>query len=207
MTPPGPPARPRGLKLHDLAGLVVGYGLAALLARTFWPRAEPIAGAPGLALAFEFSWLGLAMSGPIILLLERRAAAPPGPRPKRPARPGRLISHRLEADPSPVGRFAAPADPETPAARPYTRAELAWIVTGGYWIGLTMFVVPALSIDTPWALVGLLQVIAAVGLMVVVPGRKGAAALAPSWTHHAAVALMATWPVAWALLILLSRSF
>ena len=38
------------------------------------------------------------------------------------------------------------------------------MVIGGYWIGLTLFVVPALSIDTPWALVGLLQVVAALGL-------------------------------------------
>jgi len=182
----------------------VGYSLAALLARTFWPRSQPLNGAPAVALAIEFAWLGLAMSGPIILLLERRGAGPSAPRPQRPARPGRLISAKPAPGPA-IGRFAEPAPTEP--SRPYTRAELAWIVTGGYWIGLTMFVVPALSIDTPWALVGLLQVVAAVGLMVVMPRREGGGDDAPSWTHHAAVALMATWPVAWALLILLSRSF
>ncbi len=196
------PAR-RGLRLHDLAGLVVGYSLAALLARTFWPRSLPLTGVPAIALGVEFCWLGLAMSGPIILLLERRASASGEARPRRPPRPGRLISAKETPGP-PIGRAAEPA--LAAPARPYTRAELAWIVTGGYWIGLTMFVVPALSIDTPWALVGLLQLVAAIGLMVVIPSRKGPGEETPSWTHTAAVALMATWPVAWALLILLSRS-
>ena len=34
--------RPRGLRIHDLIGLVVGYGLAALLARSFWPDSKPL---------------------------------------------------------------------------------------------------------------------------------------------------------------------
>ena len=89
----------------------------------------------------------------------------------------------------------------------YTRAELAWMVIGGYWIALTMLVVPARSADTPWALAGLLQVVAALGLWLVVPKRPTPAGQAESWTHLAATSLLWTWPVAWALLILLSRSF
>ena len=86
--------RPRGLRLHDLVGLVVGYGMAALLARSFWPGSRPLEGVPAVALALEFLWLGLAMSGPILLLLDRRGGSSPGLtlRPKRPSHPGRLIS-------------------------------------------------------------------------------------------------------------------
>ena len=80
------------------------------------------------------------------------------------------------------------------------------MVIGGYWIGLTIFVVPALSIDTPWAIVGLLQVVAALGLWLVVPRRTGPGVEFRSWTHPAAVGLLATWPVAWIFLILLSKS-
>ena len=79
------PSRPRGLRLHDLVGLVVGYGMAALLARAFWPRSRPLSGIPAAALGLELLWLGLAMSGPIVLLLDRRgpstAGIAPGSRP------------------------------------------------------------------------------------------------------------------------------
>ena len=195
--------RPRGLRLHDLAGLVVGYGMAALLVRSFWPRSKPLAGIPAVALAFEFGWLGLAMSGPIVLLLDRRGAPTPSTRPGRPRRPGRLISSNGPVE-VPVGR--GPATPRQDSPPSFTRAELAWMVIGGYWIGLTMFVVPALSIDTPWALVGLLQVVAALGLWLVVPSRAEPGSAAKSWTHAAAVGLLTTWPFAWIFLILLSRS-
>ena len=195
--------RSRGLRLHDLIGLVVGYGMAALLARSFWPRSRPLEGVPAIALAFEFLWLGLAMSGPIVLLLDRRGTSSPALKSGRPARPGRLISSGEPVEP-PVGRTGARQVLEPPAS--FTRAELAWMVIGGYWIGLTMFVVPALSIDTPWPLVGLLQIVAALGLWVVVPKRTKSGTAADSWTHAAAVGLLATWPFAWIFLILLSRS-
>jgi hypothetical protein len=202
MTTPEP-RRPKGLRIHDLVGLVVGYGMAALLARSFWPRSKPLAGIPAVALAFEFCWLGLAMSGPIILLLDRRSGPAADPKRKRPSRPGRLISSREPIE-SPVGRGPSPAGSEPPPT--FTRAELAWLVIGGYWIGLTMFVVPALSMDTPWALIGLLQVVAALGLWLVVPRRIKPGVEADSWTHPAAVGLLATWPVAWIFLILLGKS-
>ena len=195
--------RPKGLKINDLIGLVVGYGLAATLARSFWSKSRPLSGFPAVVLALEFCWLGLAMSGPIILLLDRRGGSSPRPKRRRPARPGRLISS-TEPGEIPVGQ--GPARPESNPTRTYTRAELAWMLIGGYWIALTTFVVPALSIDTPWALVGLLQVVAALGLWLVGPKPARPGALVESWTHPAAVALLATWPFAWGFLILLGKS-
>ena len=195
--------RPRGLRLHDLIGLVVGYGMAALLARSFWPSTKPLVGIPAVVFVFEFSWLGLAMSGPIVLLLDRRVGTSSPLRPKRPGRPGRLISSTGPIEP-PVGR--GPAGEPSPIANPYTKAELAWMVIGGYWIGLTMFVVPALSIDTPWAVVGLLQIMVALGLWVIVPRRASPGPAAHAWTHFAALGLLWSWPFAWIFLILLSRS-
>jgi hypothetical protein len=198
--------RIQGPKLRDLVGLVVGYAMAGLLVRSFWSDSRPLVGIPAIALLLEFLWLGLAMSGPIVLLLGHRGrSTPPSEtnRLTRPKRPGRLISDRSPPEP-PVGR--GPANPVDDRRDPYTRAELAWLLIGGYWIGLTLFVVPALSVDTPWALVGLLQMVAALGLAAVVGGRGKPNAPADSWTHVAAVSLLWSWPFAWICLILLSRS-
>jgi len=203
MTTPETP-RARGLRIHDLVGLVVGYRMAALLARSLWPRTRPLVGIPAIALGLEMLWLGLAMSGPIILLLDRRGVPAPGGRPKRPARPGRRISESEPAGP-PVGRSLAAPPGDSPPR--YTRAELAWLLIGGYWIALTLFVVPARSLDTPWALACLLQFVAAMGVLVVVPRRGNPSPGPPSWTHPAAVSLLATWPIAWIFLIALSGSY
>ncbi len=205
-TDPSRTSSSRGLRIHDLIGLVVGYGMAALLARSFWPSSRPFSGVSVVALIIDFVWLGLAMSGPVLLLLDRRG----GPstksleKPRRPARPGRLISAQ-DAKPEPVGRGPARLQVEEPAR--YTKAELAWILIGGYWIALTMFIVPAFSIDTPWALVGLFQIVVAVGLWVVVPRRSTPGEITNAWTHSAASILLWTWPFAWICLILLSRTF
>jgi hypothetical protein len=194
--------RPKGLRLHDLIGLVVGYGMAALLARSFWPQSRPLEGFQAVVFVFEFGWLGLAMSGPIVLLLDRRTGTSTPLRPRRPGRPGRLISSTEPVQP-PVGR--GPAGAPVPVVNPYTKAELAWMVIGGYWIGLTMFVVPALSIDTPWAIVGLLQIMVALGLWFIVPRRANPGPSANAWTHYAALGLLWSWPFAWLFLIMLSR--
>jgi len=188
---------PRGLRISDLVGLVVGYGIASLLARTLWPRSHPLTGAAAAFFGLVFAWLGLAMSGPIVLLLGRRGGIG---RSHRPARPGRPIS-----EVAPLGRDAVAAPIQADPPR-YTRAELAWLVIGGYWIALAMFVVPARSVDTPWALAGLLPLVAAIGLWVGLPRRADPGELAKTWTHLAASSLLWTWPIAWALMILLSRS-
>ena len=192
----------RGLRLLDLVGFVAGFGLASLLARTIWPRFIDLTGPPLIAFALEFLWLGLAMSGPIILGLDpRRASALP---PSRPTRPGQ-----------PISVVVVPPDPR-PAPRPapgggqveYTRAELAWLAIGGYWIALTFFVVPARATDAPWTLAGLVPVVGALALLMFFPrrGARGDSPAGPGWTHHLAVGLLWTWPVAWGLLVLLGRT-
>jgi hypothetical protein len=187
----------------DLVGLVVGYGMAALLIRSFWPSNKPLVGFPAVALGLEYVWLGLAMSGPIVLLIDRRSGSgPTPPRPKRP-RLGHLISSKEAAEAPPVGR--GPSRTDSSEAGPYTRAETAWIMIGGYWIALTLFVVSALSVREIVGFVGMIQVIAAVVLVFfVLPRRARPGASAKTWTHAAALAVLWTWPVAWVLLILLS---
>src|SRR4051812_48925126 len=70
--PPGPPS-PFRIQLLDVSALVVGYGMAAVLFRAFWPIGG-VTVALGLFAVGFYLWLGLAMSGPLLLL---RHAPPP----------------------------------------------------------------------------------------------------------------------------------
>lgn len=156
------PARP-GLRLLDLSALVAGYGLAALLIRAFWPTSGLPSWVVGVVLGVVYLWLGLAMGGPIVLLIERRGA-----RPK------------------------------------YSRAELSWLLIGGYWIGLAMLVVPSRMPVNP--LFGVFPILVALFFGLVGPRRVAAAGEVPAWTHYAAIILILTWPIAWAAMILLART-
>jgi hypothetical protein len=176
----------RGFHLLDLGALVVGYSMASLLVRAFWPAVD----APGFAVFFvvtlAFLWLGLAMSGPVVLLGHRR--------------PGDLSD-----DPG-----GGPADPSV-APEPRTWAEVAWLIIGFYWITLTILVVPVRMHNTrvlDSAFLGLFPVLAAVALRIFRPtsvighprgGRR-------DWTHRAAVGLLVTWPFAWVAMILLGTT-
>ena len=196
-----PPSR--GLRLLDLVGFVAGFGLASLLARTVWPRFLELSGPPLVAFGLEFLWLGLAMSGPIILGLDpRRPSSVP---PRRPDRPGRPISEVKI-----IPRTPTEPKPSTDEDRfDYSRAELAWLGIGGYWIALTFFVVPARTTDAPWTLAGLVPVVGALCLMRLLPRRPRPQGELPplGWTHAVAVGLLWTWPMAWGLLFLLGRTF
>lgn len=195
---------PRGLRLLDLGGLVAGFGLASLLVRTVWPRSVALTGPPAVAFALEYTWLGLAMSGPIILGLDprRKAAGPRSPAP----RPGRPIGEVHVIPRSQLGPPRSPGRPE--AGTDYSRAELAWLGIGGYWIALTFLVVPTRATDAPWTLAGLVPIGVILGLMIFLPGRprREGGVGGPGWTHHVAAGLLWTWPIAWALLVLLSRT-
>jgi hypothetical protein len=175
MTRPDPRLR---FRIQDLLAIVVGYGLAALLFRAFWPSSG-LSGAliaPALGL---YLWLGLALSGPIILLRHE-------PRRDRPIEPGR-----------------SPA-PESVAR---TRAEWAWLLIGIYWIVLGLVLIPSRRHGFRFG-DALLYGLVPIGLAWV-PRLFGPKAPterpATSWTHLAALGLLASWPIAWACLIILGR--
>jgi len=168
------------LPLQDILALVAGYGMAALLFRAFWPssRPSPALGLPGLGL---YLWLGLAMSGPILLFRH-------GPR-----------RDREQEEP--------PRDFPPAAAR--TWAELAWILIGTYWIILGVFSIPTRLHEFKLGdmiLFGLVPVVLALGLRLFGPRPPPGRAATATWTHPAGVILLITWPVAWACLIVWGRA-
>jgi hypothetical protein len=176
---PPPGIGPSGLRISDLAGLIVGYSLSAVLIRSFWGVLEPESLPRALALLTSFVWLGLAMSGPVVLLLDRRA--PPEP---------------------------APFPSTDPPSR-YSLEEMAWMGIGGYFVALTLFVVPARNRETPWSMILLIQAVAAAILLVWLPfarkHRSKSEGRPPRWTRRAAVVMLLTWPLAWFALVLLFR--
>lgn len=167
-----PKTAKRALRLLDLCALVVAYGLAALLIRAFYPRDGFPSWIVAGVVAFVYVWLGLAMGGPMVLLLDGRSR---------------------------------PRDHDVSDPPRYTWAETAWLLIGGYWIGLAMFVVPSRLPVNP--LLGVFPVIGAIALRVF--GRKGSTRNEerPGWTHSAAMIVLVTWPVAWIGMIVLGRSF
>jgi hypothetical protein len=167
------------LQLQDILALVVGYGMAALLFRAYWPPSHPSPAVGVTGIGF-YLWLGLAMSGPMILF--RRG-------PRQPSASNQRGSET------------------TTGSR--TWAELAWLLIGIYWIVLGAIVIPArirgfTVRDT--VLFGLVPVAMGLGFRALgprwAPGRDGATA----WSHRAAVALLSTWPIAWICLIILGQT-
>jgi hypothetical protein len=191
MNDPQPPDR-RGFHLLDLGAIVVGYGMASLLVRAFWPDSGRPPIPEILVIALFYAWLGLAMSGPLVLLA------------RRPTPPTR--------DPD--------AGPEAAGSR--TWAELAWLIIGFYWNGMTVLVVPVRLRRSPLhdaAILGLFPIIAALFLKFAHgPTGRGRSRRGPAsapvrdlpapaeWTHTAAVGLILTWPLAWVALILLGKN-
>src|SRR5205823_1552078 len=111
--------------------------LASMLIRAYWPDSgvPPIVAVTVIGLVFL--WLGLAMSGPVVLLIRR-----PGPGP------------------------AADGDGDEGPPQPRSWAELAWMIIGFYWIGLTVLVVPVRMHGTRLldsAVLGVFPVLAALG--------------------------------------------
>lgn len=167
-----------GFHLLDASALIVGYGLAALLVRVYWPDS----GTPGVGetvmVGLVYTWLGLAMSGPIVMLIRRPASR-------------------------------AQVDSEE---SPRTWAELAWMIIGFYWIGLTILVVPARTrgaLVLESAILGIFPVLAAIAVRFsAIRLRRPVAGpgAATAWTHHAGVWLLLTWPFAWMGLILLGKT-
>jgi hypothetical protein len=175
-----PPTRSwtQGLHLLDMLALMVGYGVASLLVRVFWPSDETPEPGNVVAIGVVYAWLGLAMSGPVVLAIHRR----PSPRP------------------------SSAESSESEAAPSRTWAELAWLIIGFYWIGLTVLVVPIRMAQSPLrdaTVLGVFPILAALALRFIGPVPQ---ARHPGWTHHAAVGLLLTWPFAWIALILLGMT-
>ncbi len=189
------------VELQDILALVVGYGMAAVLFRAFWP-ARPPWSALGLPGAVLYLWLGLAMSGPIIMLrrrLSRRAAPSDLGAASILDSPRRLLS----------GSGAAGARDRKATGARTTWAERAWLLIGAYWIVLGIFVIPARLHEFKLGDVvrfGLAPLVVAVGLWLLGPATPRGPGSVRGWTHGAAIALLLTWPLAWICLIFLGRS-
>jgi hypothetical protein len=167
-------------QLRDIVAVMVGYGMAALLFRAFWPDHRPSAALAVAASGF-YLWLGMAMSGPVLLLRGR-----PSP-PDEPPAPGQ-------------------AHPE---AGPHSWAELAWSLIGGYWIIFGLVVIPTRLREFKLGdmlLFGLVPIVVAVALRLFSPRLVTERERKRGWTHTAAVVLVATWPAAWVCLILLGMA-
>jgi hypothetical protein len=172
-------ADPR-FQIHDILAVMVGYGMAALLFRAFWPERQPtvvmLVAACGLYL-----WFGLAMSGPLLLVRRRSTPA------DLTAGPGR----------------------ESPVDGSRTWAELSWCLIGSYWVILGLVAIPVrLHEFQSGDVVCLGLVPVAVALVQKMfgsdprPDRRSNHA----WTHGAAVLVVGSWPIAWVCLILLGRT-
>lgn len=75
------------MKLIDLVAVVVGFSLAALLLRAFWPSSGAASGAAFWALlGLVLTWLGTAMAGPLVLVLDRPLQSLAGRAESRPQR-------------------------------------------------------------------------------------------------------------------------
>ncbi len=182
MIPAPTPTRPARLRfeIRDILGVVVGYAMAAALFRAFWPASPPPIWVGGPASVF-YIWLGLTLSGPLILLRRRPPAAP------SPGGPGASSPH-------------APVSTQT-------WAESIWMFVGIYWIALGLFLIPTrLKTFGPGdaLLFGLLPFLGAWISRLLAP-KPRASRPEPAWTHGAAVVLLLTWPLAWGCMIVVSR--
>lgn len=167
-----------GFHLLDVAALVVGYGLASMLVRAYWPDPGPPEIWAVMMIVMVYTWLGLAMSGPVVLLIRRP-------------------------------RLPATDDDDGSSAAPRTWAEIAWLIIGFYWIGLTILVVPVRMRGTRFldsAFLGVFPVLAALGLRFFGSREITARGDPSSWTHKAGLALLLSWPFAWVGLMILGRS-
>jgi hypothetical protein len=180
---------PGQLEIQDILALVVGYGMAALLFRAFWPI-HPAWSMLGLPSAGLYLWLGMAMSGPIIFLRRRLS----GPRHEA------TETASENAVEQPLPRRDGPGHRSGT-----TWAERAWLLIGAYWIVLGIFIIPARLHEFKLGdviLFGLAPVVVAIGLRVLGPSGRGPDPIR-SWTHTTGIALLVTWPLAWICLIVL----
>jgi hypothetical protein len=170
------PARRLRFQIRDVLALVVGYGLAALFFRAFWP-ARGLSSAVLAPAAALYVWLGLALSGPILLL--RRPAAD------------------LPADPAPLPN----AGSNTWAEWAWLFVGCYWIV-----LGLVVIPARLRMFGAGDALVfGIVPIAAGLGFRLIGAEAAAAARRTTNWTHPAAVVLLLSWPLAWGCMVFIGR--
>jgi hypothetical protein len=189
--------------LFDLVGLVIGYGMAAVLVRAFWPR-QGFSSAQALFALVFYGWLGMAMSGPIILS-QRRGGRPEGgaDRRRRGSPLGSLLARGPEATP--------PRESGSEAVERGMRswAEMAWVVIGLYWIVVGVFAMPVRMQSfrpSDAVLFGVMPILPGLVFWLVGGGGEAEGEGSPRWTHRAAIWLLWTWPFAWVCLIILGMA-
>ena len=169
------------VELQDILALVVGYGMAALLFRAFW-RDRPPWSALGLPGAALYLWLGLAMSGPIIMLRRRLSRPAPASGNLAAERAPRCPGHRRSGRRRRAGR-----ENRQPRAAGTTWAERAWLLIGSYWIVLGIFVIPARLHEFKLGdvvLFGLAPIVVAIGLRLLGPSGSAGADVGPRVDSH-----------------------
>lgn len=185
-------SKAHGPSILDLTALVLGYGFAALAARTLWPAGVTPRGPALLALFLAYAWLGLAMSGPFVLL----------------RRPGARIDDLECGRERPLrARIGRPLSLEVEHPPLYSRAEMAWLLIGAYWILAAVLVLPTRLPASSVPVLGLLPILAALFLWAFGRRRDAHTAEPGRWTHQAALLVLATWPLAWLDIILLTASY
>jgi hypothetical protein len=169
----GPQPQPR-FQLQDILAVVIGYGMAALFFRAFWP-ANGWASGLGLAAMVLYLWLGLALSGPIILI-------------RRGAERRRSVTDTSAAESLTWAEWA------------WLFVGVYWIVLGLFVIPARLHHFQAGDV----LIFGVVPILVAIVLRrfgAKAPGERSTTI----WTHFAAVGLLVTWPVAWACIIILGR--
>ena len=171
---------PDRVNLMDAAAVVVGYALASLLVRAYWPENNRPSFWEVLVIGLVFGWLGLAMSGPVVLMIRRPAPVSPGD------------------DDRP--------EPCTWAELAWMIIGIYWIGLAMLVVPLRMN--GSRLMDS--AALGVFPVLAALVLRVVGPRQRWARARPrgdePAWTHRAGIGLLVTWPFAWVGLMILGKS-
>jgi hypothetical protein len=165
-----------GFHLLDVAAVMVGYGLAGLLVKAYWPEGSSPSFGAGLVIALVYAWLGLAMSGPVVLLIRRPPSREPGD----------------DAEP----------EPRTWAEMAWLIIGFYWI--GLAVLVVPARIHGARFLDS--AVLGVFPVLAAIGIRLFGPSRGLVGGDPSSWTHRTGVALIVSWPFAWVGLIVLGKT-
>ncbi len=177
-------ARSRRFHLVDLAAIVPGYALAALMVRGFWPVGSSLSSFEVALVIFLMLWLGLAMSGPAVLLGRRLSVW------NRQRDAGSPAMSSVEMAWMLIGTYWLLIAALVVAAREASRYQpVLEGVVGFVWI----LVVQGMYLE-------LLGGRGGVGARRIPPGTDST-----GWTHTTAVVLLVTWPVAWIFMIFLGK--